>query len=259
MRYSRTSNSEWSAFTLIELLVTIAVIAILTTVLLPAYSKAKGKAHAAKCISNLKQLGLTQSLYYLDFGKWPAGDAIPPWPIAFRKYGVGEKVSVCPATKEFPSESMAAIEWKLGTVIHTWLNSDGATRYQGSYAYNHNFCSDRPDGGFVSDTSVIQPDATPWFVDAICGYVTPVEGESPAKNLFTGDEFHPEAGFKKIALPRHGAALSAAVTEFNPADELPGSVNVTFADSHAEAVPLEKLWNLRWHKYWRIQKRGGLR
>jgi prepilin-type N-terminal cleavage/methylation domain-containing protein/prepilin-type processing-associated H-X9-DG protein len=65
------TKSLWpAAFTLVEVLVTIAIVAILAAVLLPAIQQAKERAKRIQCLNNLHQIGVAQYNYAADHDGW---------------------------------------------------------------------------------------------------------------------------------------------------------------------------------------------
>lgn len=95
------------AFTLIEMLVVIAIIAILASLLLPSVSKAKVKGQTARCLSNLRQIGMGVTLYTMDQNEkfpfihelWPRMEFIDVWTLLHSYIGTNGSFYLCPADR----------------------------------------------------------------------------------------------------------------------------------------------------------------
>ncbi|NOX97879.1 MAG: DUF1559 domain-containing protein [Nitrospirae bacterium] len=123
------------SFTLIELIVTIAILAILVALLLPAISTARSAGQRAACTNNLRQLGLAFQMYAQDFdnflphedGKYPAGSDHPSWFEAITSYldnANRSNVKQCPAYK--PARSLPS------PTYYTYKFNSRLEDYQGS-------------------------------------------------------------------------------------------------------------------------------
>jgi prepilin-type N-terminal cleavage/methylation domain-containing protein/prepilin-type processing-associated H-X9-DG protein len=97
------------AFTLVELLITIAILAVLIAIGIPAYSRQQELARATACAANLRSLGVGLSLYLgennstfptLEIGRASLDDDVPVIDTALLEYVDSADVFRCPSDRK---------------------------------------------------------------------------------------------------------------------------------------------------------------
>jgi prepilin-type N-terminal cleavage/methylation domain-containing protein/prepilin-type processing-associated H-X9-DG protein len=259
----RGSVVRKKGFTLIELLVVISIIALLLSVLLPGLTAAKKRVRAVVCRSNLKQWGYIYSLYAFDNDdSFPQGDegngvnAEDAWLLgALLPYYNTLKMRMCPSTITITRPPMMD---QPGGTFTNWgpfpVSDDGATWFDslavGSYAFNE-WCADVPAKG---DWWGLKKDNAIRKLTAAGSYNIPLVGDSafvdtavnhgdaaPSNTEHEEDDFSPGV-----------CNWNSDAMKYYCIDRHKGGINMVFVDLNSRYVGLRELWNLRWHKNFKM-------
>jgi len=217
------------AFTLIELLVVIAIIAILAAILFPVFAQAKEAAKNTACLSNARQVGLSNKLYISDYDDtMPIFMAYQTNPAPFVDGHEGVEVWLLPYTKN--KEIFKSPLDSGGPVTSA---DTGKSTYWEAYGSSYRFtkCLHTMVAGY-SKSYQGDPGSTDSWVVTETSMADPANSRTMRTDMMAF--FDRKKGFELADCSRYGYDCDAPYNYYKQWSSRGGTL--IFADGHAKSV-----------------------